>query len=127
MKITFLGTGAADWNFNDHKDVKGFRRNSSALVDDCLLIDPNADVFDALSNFGKDENNIKYIINTHWHGDHTEATMALAEMSGAKTLIGKDDLEKAKKYFTADISVSDGDVLTLGNTTVEFMDQAYSG
>ena len=70
MKITFLGTGAADWNFNDHKDVKGFRRNSSALVDDCLLIDPNSDVFNALETFGKDSSSIKYIINTHRHSDH---------------------------------------------------------
>ena len=29
MKITFLGTGAADWNINEHRDVKDFRRNSS--------------------------------------------------------------------------------------------------
>lgn len=70
MKITFLGTGAADWNFNERKDFEGFRRNSSALVDDCLLIDPNADVFNALETFGKDSSAIKYIINTHRHSDH---------------------------------------------------------
>ena len=70
MKITFLGTGAADWSVELHKNMKGFRRNSSALIDDILLIDPGPAVADALSEFGKDKNAIKYIINTHKHSDH---------------------------------------------------------
>ena len=70
MKITFLGTGAADWNFQKHKDLEGFRRNSSLLLDDCFLIDPGADVTNALNSFGKDSEEIKYIINTHAHSDH---------------------------------------------------------
>ena len=70
MKITFLGTGAADWDINQHKDWKGFRRNSSALIDDVLLIDPNGDALDALATFNKNPDDIKYIINTHPHRDH---------------------------------------------------------
>ena len=70
MKLTFLGTGAADWSFKEHKDMEGFRRNSSLLVDDCLLIDPGADVPNALAVFGKSRESIQYIINTHRHGDH---------------------------------------------------------
>ena len=78
MKITFLGTGAADWSYDIHKDVEGFRRNSSALIDDCLLIDPGPDVPNALSAFGKDANAIKYIINTHTHSDHYNADTVAA-------------------------------------------------
>lgn len=70
MKITYLGTGAADWNITLHKEEEGFRRNSSALIDDCLLIDPGPNVMDALETFGKDVSKIKYIINTHKHSDH---------------------------------------------------------
>jgi len=70
MKITFLGTGAADWNFAKHHEMEGFRRNSSALIDECLLIDPGADVPNALAVFGKNADNVKYIINTHRHSDH---------------------------------------------------------
>ncbi len=69
MKITFLGTGAADWRA-DHKDLEGYRRNASALVDDVLLIDPGPDVPDALASFGKDAAGIRYILNTHRHRDH---------------------------------------------------------
>lgn len=70
MKITFLGTGAADWSIKEHKHIKGFRRNSSALIDDCLLIDPGPDVPDALQTFGKKPEDIRFIINTHRHWDH---------------------------------------------------------
>ena len=77
MKIMFLGTGAADWDIREHKAMKGFRRNSSALIDNCLLIDPGPNVLDALFAFGKKAENIKYIINTHKHSDHyCEETVA---------------------------------------------------
>lgn len=79
-------------------------------------------VLDSIYKLGFRPRDIKYIINTHWHGDHTEATAALAELSGAKTLIGKADAEKAKKYFEADILISDGDRLSLGNTDIIFME-----
>ena len=38
MKITFLGTGAADWRLSEHKHLAGFRRNASILIDDCLPV-----------------------------------------------------------------------------------------
>jgi len=70
MKITFLGTGAADWRAADHKDLDGYRRNASALIDDVLLLDPGPDVPEALATFGKDAGKIRYILNTHRHRDH---------------------------------------------------------
>ena len=77
MIITFLGTGAADWQLHKHKGVEGFRRNSSILIDDCLLVDPGPDVPDALSTFEKKVDQIKYVINTHKHPDHyNEQTLA---------------------------------------------------
>jgi len=95
--------------------------------DGLILIDPGYSnslylVIDSIHRLGFDPRDIKYIVNTHWHGDHTEATAALAELSGAKTLIGRDDFEKAKQHFTADIIVNDGDLLSLGNTTMSFME-----
>ena len=77
MKITFLGTGAADWKLSEHKSLPGFRRNSSVLIDDSLLIDPSPDVPDALNTFGKDKDSIKYIISSHRHKDHfSDATLS---------------------------------------------------
>lgn len=77
MKITFLGTGAADWNLQLHREWEGLRRNSSVLIDDTLLIDPGPDVPDALVSFGKDADAIRYVLNTHRHRDHyNEQTLA---------------------------------------------------
>ena len=92
-----------------------------------ILIDPGYRnglylLINSIYKLGFKPEEIKYIINTHWHGDHTEATAALADLSGAKTLIGRDDEEKALNYFTPDILVSDGDTLTLGDTTITFME-----
>ena len=95
--------------------------------DGLIVIDPGYSnalylVVASIYKLGFKPEDIKYIVNTHWHGDHTEATAALAEMSGAKTLIGKEDFEKAKKYFTADILISDGDTLKLGNVKMKFIE-----
>ena len=94
--------------------------------DGLIMIDPGyirtaCYVIDSIYKLGFKPEDIKYIINTHWHGDHTEATADFANLFGAKTLLGIYDVEKAAKYFTPDITVCDGDKLTLGNTTVEFM------
>ena len=95
--------------------------------DGLILIDPGYSntlylVLDGIYKSGFKPTDIKYIINTHWHGDHTEATAALAELSGAKTLVGCRDFEKSLKYFEADIKIFEGDVLKLGNTEVSFME-----
>ena len=85
MKITFLGTGAADWYLEEHKGMKGFRRNSSVLIDDALLIDPGPHVPDALETFSKNFGAIKYVINSHKHRDHFNAdTVALLNGAGAE-------------------------------------------
>lgn len=95
--------------------------------DGMILIDPGYAntlylVIDSIYKLGFRPADIKYIVNTHWHWDHTEATAAMAELSGAKTLLGRYDEEKARQYFTPDILLKDGDTLTLGNTTMSFME-----
>lgn len=92
-----------------------------------ILIDPGYAntlylVIHSIHKLGFDPKDIRYIINTHWHGDHTEATAALADLTGAKTLIGWQDEQKARQFFSPDILIKDGDTLTLGNTTISFME-----
>lgn len=95
--------------------------------DGLILIDPGYRntlylVIRSIYKLGFKPEDIKYIINTHWHGDHTEATAALVDLSGAKTLIGRYDEEKAKRYFVPDVLLKDGDTLELGNTKIAFME-----
>ncbi|MBR2024439.1 MAG: hypothetical protein IKA02_01375 [Clostridia bacterium] len=80
MKILFLGTGAADYTGNE----KELRRNSSALIDGVILIDPNSYVPDAIKEFNVDVSKIKYVINTHRHCDHyNEETVKYLVSQGA--------------------------------------------
>lgn len=95
--------------------------------DGLILIDPGYSntlylVIDSIYKLGFRPQDIRFIINTHWHWDHTEATAALAALSGAKTLIGIKDAEKARRYFDPDILLNDGDTLTLGKTTITFLE-----
>lgn len=102
MKILFLGTGAADWPEKHEEGMTEFRRLSSALIDDTLLIDPGPQVLDALKEYGKDTSAIHYIINTHNHSDHyNKATIAALQQLGAEF-----------------IDFSAGDVKQLGDYTV---------
>ena len=95
--------------------------------DGLILIDPGYAntlylVVASIYKLGFRPEQIKYIVHTHWHWDHTEATAALVDLSGATTLIGRDDAENAKRYFEPDILLKDGDTLSLGNTTISFLE-----
>lgn len=80
-------------------------------------------VIESIWEAGFDPRDVKYIINTHWHWDHTESSAMMAALSGAKNIISRADAPEVEKrgYFTPDILVEDGDKLTLGNKTFEFM------
>lgn len=91
-----------------------------------IMIDPGYSataylVKDSICQLGFKLQDIKYIINTHHHKDHIQATAEFVNLSGAKSLLGRYDVEKASTYFTPDIIVDDGDTLTLGNTTIRFL------
>ena len=72
---------------------------SSHLIDTgegLILIDTGYEdtlflLVDSIYRLGFRPSDIKYIIHTHWHGDHTAATAGLVALSGAKTLIGHKD------------------------------------
>ena len=108
----------------------GTYAESSHIIDTgegLIMIDTGAPsnltvILAGLQKLGFASADVKYIINSHWHWDHTESTRAMVELSGAKTLIGREDFEKAKRFFDADILISEGDTLTLGNTTINFIE-----
>ena len=84
MKIEFLGTGAADYNLERDSTLAEFRRFSSALINDSLLIDPGPHIFHYAETFGKPHlfDKIKTVIITHSHDDHLdpESVKKLAEL-----------------------------------------------
>lgn len=77
MKIKFLGTSAG-WplprlgcqcELCNSPDPKDTRLRSSALVNDSVLIDAGPDTYQKLR--GADSTQIKHVVLTHYHADHT--------------------------------------------------------
>jgi len=84
MKIMFIGTAAATacplafcncaaCREGRRRGGKDFRRRSSVLIDDKLLIDMGPDLMSASFDFGFDTAAIEYLLQTHSHSDHFDA------------------------------------------------------
>lgn len=69
MKIMFLGTGAADYDWSQYGQP-GISGSTATLIDDRLLIDCGPTAAAALERFGADPSKITDIVVTHGHGDH---------------------------------------------------------
>ncbi len=99
----------------------GYSHNFSALVK-------------SIENLGFDPHNIKYVIHSHGHFDHFGGGDRLREEYGAKILMSKVDTEllremperallhlapgKDDQICWPDETISDGDIIELGNTKV---------
>ena len=81
MKLTFLGSGAAEGmpaifcncevcRESRRLGGKNFRTRSQSLINDDLLIDFPADTYSHFQRFGIEGDTIKYLIITHPHQDH---------------------------------------------------------
>lgn len=88
MKITFLGTGAADTpavlpQQYQNSFSKEMRRNSSILVQDWLMIDCGQHALDSLELLHADLSKITDLCVTHTHGDHISPA-AVANLAAGK-------------------------------------------
>ena len=91
--------------------------------DGLILIDTgyeeNAEtVIESMRTLGFDPADVKYILHSHGHYDHTDATHKLIPlMPNAKTYLSFKDI-KYIKHFTPDCDIKDGDRIRLGNTEI---------
>ncbi len=100
-----------------------------------VIIDPGMEFEKIEAALLKSGANLKYIIFTHGHYDHTASAYDLVERTGAKLVIGSrdaemlEDTDKSMSWmFTnhphslkADIEVEDGDTLTLDELEFKFL------
>lgn len=79
MKLHFLGTGAADWNWRTYPE--GTRGSTMTLVNGTLLIDAGPSLTRNLSLAELDGKQITEVLITHSHSDHfnVEQLEALAQ------------------------------------------------
>lgn len=81
MKLRFLGTSAAGGYPNPHcrcdncqaarvAGGKSIRMMCAAMIDSDLMIDLGPDISGACVRFGLDLANVRWVLQTHSHGDH---------------------------------------------------------
>lgn len=90
-----------------------------------ILIDTGyeqtADVIvESVKTLGFDIKDIKYIIHSHGHYDHTDGTAKLLKLTGAKTFLNFNDI-KYIRGFKPDYDIKDGDIIELGGTKIYCM------
>ena len=123
MKITFLGTAAANafpeafctcGNCEQARQLGGrsLRKRSSVLVNDDLLIDLGPDIMAASQLHGCPLVNVRYCLQTHPHADHLDLSHLLSRspgfgVVGAPTLnfyASAETLTQAAETFQRDLA-----------------------
>ena len=82
---------------------------------------------ESIRKLGFDPKDIKYIVLTHYHLDHTAGAAGIQNAYGARVAMGEADWEaitqvanpRNERLPRRDIAVKDGDTLTLGSTTLK--------
>jgi hydroxyacylglutathione hydrolase len=100
---------------------------------EALLIDPGGSE-DELDRRIRDQGlHLKYIVNTHGHGDHTCGNARMKELTGAKIIMHPEDdaffnsaagRKRAREWGFepsphADVLVNDKDVITIGDVSLK--------
>jgi glyoxylase-like metal-dependent hydrolase (beta-lactamase superfamily II) len=98
-----------------HQIEVGNMQNFTYVVEDedtseAIIIDPSWDLDELARIIEKNNLKIKYIVNTHYHFDHTIGNDTMAKQTGAPII----------QYITStikhDIAVSDGDKIKFGGS-----------
>jgi len=123
MKVTFLGTAAANafpepfcscQNCNAARELSGpsLRKRSAALINDDLLIDLGPDILSASQIHGIPLQGVRYCLQTHPHADHLDLSHLLSRspefgVVGAPVLhfyASNETLQRASKTFERDLA-----------------------
>ena len=100
-----------------HQLEVGNMQNFTYILEDedtseAIILDPSWDLDEVMRTVQKNNLKIKYIVNTHHHFDHTIGNDTIKKETGAPILQYK------TSELKHDITVSDGDKVTFGNSTL---------
>ena len=91
------------------------------LIDTLFGYAAQDEIVDGLKKVGLDPANIKYIVVSHAHGDHDGSVKFLQETYNPRIVMGPKDWERSAREANPprrDIDATDGQKLTLGDTTI---------
>ncbi len=99
---------------------------------EALVIDPAAEAHRILTEAGKKGLKIKYIVNTHSHIDHIMGNKQMKDLTGASIVIHEKEKENLTQQSSsmmnmfgadpsppADLTVKEGDSITVGTISLE--------
>jgi len=102
------------------------------VTNEALFIDPAAETERLLNEAQSRGYTIKYIVNTHSHIDHIMGNKRMKDLTGAEIIIHEKDANAlihqppsmlemfhAEPSPPADITVKDGDLITIGETSLK--------
>lgn len=101
--------------------IGGFESNCYLLVrgQEMIIIDPGGEPELILDEIKKTNVRPEYIINTHYHSDHTGANEIIRNETGAKILIH--EAEKDFIFFKPDGFLKGGDKIKIGDRVLEII------
>jgi len=82
---------------------------------EAVVVDPSYNADEIIKVIKNEKLQLKYIINTHGHSDHTVGNSELQSLFGAKLVAHK----QSKTQY--DVSVEEGDVLKVGKINLKFI------
>jgi len=103
-----------------HQILVGNMQNFTYVVEDdgteeAIVIDPSWDLDKVQQIITRKNLNIKYIVNTHHHFDHTIGNEGMVEFTKAKII------QHENSELKNDITVKDGDVIKFGNSELKVL------
>ena len=103
-----------------HQILVGNMQNFTYVVEDdgteeAIVIDPSWDLDKVQQIITRKNLNIKYIVNTHHHFDHTIGNEGMVEFTNAKII------QHENSELKNDITVKDGDVIKFGNSELKVL------
>ena len=99
------------------KQVQQHSDNFSYIIADdttreAVVVDPSFNAGEITRILNEENLNLKYVINTHGHSDHTVGNEELRSLFGVKIVAHK------LSRINADVAVDDGDVIRVGNISI---------
>ncbi len=103
-----------------HQILVGNMQNFTYVVEDDgteegIVIDPSWDLDKVQQIITRKNLNIKYIVNTHHHFDHTIGNEGMAEFTKAKII------QHENSELKNDMTVKDGDFIKFGNSELKVL------
>ncbi len=108
-----------------------YAANCYIIVDEetktCVVMDPGGDAEDLIKDIKNTDAEVKYILLTHGHADHTEAAVELKEEFKAPLCISAEDYKMVEnsEFMYGNIGgkidkyISEGDILNVGTMAIK--------